>query len=170
MDEPTRTASEPNRMAASKSALMPMESVSASRSSPSSRCTSASRAASRTKSGWSSDAMASGFPIVIRPSNRSAGHCDTMNRASATTSLGSTPDLVSSPDVFTWTRTPKTGRPRAAASRLSVRASFSELTDSICARPGTLSSALTLLLWSEPIMCHRMSPGSCSALSTSSWT
>ena len=101
-----------------------------------------------------------------------------MCRARGRQSLGSTPNLDSSPDVFTWTITPSLPAPTLARSSrksptavLSLFASFTVSTVSTTARDGTpVTRALTLLLWRCPMKCHTVSGGICGAFSTISCT
>ncbi|EFX03423.1 hypothetical protein CMQ_351 [Grosmannia clavigera kw1407] len=125
---PTRTSPLPDVMAPTKSSLMPMLSSSGPAAGWSvvdvdigrAACTRSRCSRSATKSGFSMPAAAASAsvarlramaPIVMRPSSRRCGHSSTMVRHSATVSSpGAQPDLLSSPDVFTWTCTWMGGR------------------------------------------------------------
>ena len=98
---PMRTIVLPAAIAASRSAVMPIDKVSTARPAP--RRLSNKALARRCTAFWASK-PSTGSGMVISPRSAIRGSRAT-SRASASTSCGATPDLVGPPSMFTWMHT-----------------------------------------------------------------
>ena len=145
---PTRTIVAPSAIAASRSALMPIDSVSSARPSRAQRVE-----AARAARGAARAAPRSRRPARGSPSGRAAAAAAARPRRAPTpaTSAGATPLLLASPLMLTCRQTCSGGRcaGRCSLSRWAIFRRSTECTQSNCS-----ATTRVLLLCSGPIRCH----------------
>src|SRR3990172_10992941 len=161
---PTRTMVAPSAIAASRSADMPIESVSSARPPCTSSSFSSRSVRKRRRCSCASD-VGSGTAIRLRSCRRgSAFTC----RASGATASGATPLLLASLETLTSMHTWRGGRcaGRASESRLAIFWRSSEWT-----QWNASAIARVLLLWIGPMKCHTSGRSARTSIFVSaSWT
>ena len=137
-------------MAASRSAVMPSDSVSIGTASAPEAFIWSNKALAQACRAQAATKSIAGSGIAIRPRSTRRGKRAT-SAASASASPGATPDLFAPPSILTCRQTCNGG---SSGGRCSLRrwAIFRRSTD--CAQSKCSATPRVLLLWMGPMQCH----------------
>ena len=149
---PTRTSVAPSAIAASRSADMPIDSVSTAR--PAARHARRSTRASARNCARCRATSSVGSAMPMRPRSASRGSARDRLRERAGRRPGATPLFDASPLMLTWTQTSSGGRSAGRARDEPLARSSAR--SIVCTQAKRSAATRALLLCSGPIRCHSM--------------